>query len=523
MQRYASLKTWKKGLLFLNIVLDSIGWSMILPALPAIHHKLQLSTVAIGYLASTISVVVFLSGAIQGKLTEYVGTLPMLRLSAFAQIVGHMLMLLSLYYQSLFVFVMARCAPALFKSGMVVSQAILYDLTADGSPDDSLRDFGTLFAFSNLAYIIGPVMGGLLYTLSETAPFYFGILTSCLGLVVMWLIEQTGYKGPEANSKAIAGPASPAQTFDDVKPAMGYSLYHMLHLKFAYQVGNTLFESLFAQHCKNMMDLSSANIGYLLGYCGTLSAISNLYILRYFIQRGNTEALLPALIFSLGIGLCIWAVCTSIMWLLCAVSIITIASNLFLSILQNQIAHSQTSQKRENDVLERNDIEFDHASNDVESSVPTLTLRKMSHHEGRSTLANSPLEHRNGSPSKKLEKFDFHTVKTTFLELFSGGSSRGAKGKKSAGVVFGLSSTADRAARIVSPLFGTFFFDWFGPVGLSYMSVLVTAYCLVLLYYNQCSNFARVADIGKLLGVSPKSSLHSFSFSPKNVGKKKQG
>ena len=50
------------------------------------------------------------------------------------------------------------------------------------------------------------------------------------------------------------------------------------------------------------------------------------------------------------------------------------------------------------------------------------------------------------------------------------------------GTVFGLSSTADRAARIVSPLLGGYFLETYGTMGLIYMSGSTLLYCLALIY-----------------------------------------
>lgn len=42
-------------------------------------------------------------------------------------------------------------------------------------------------------------------------------------------------------------------------------LWHLLYIKFSFQVGNTMFESLFAQHMQDNLGLTGKDIGFLLG------------------------------------------------------------------------------------------------------------------------------------------------------------------------------------------------------------------------------------------------------------------
>ena len=53
------------------------------------------------------------------------------------------------------------------------------------------------------------------------------------------------------------------------------SLPFLLHLKFAFQTGNTIYESLFAQHLEVQLGVTQQQLGWLLGMVGVLAASVN--------------------------------------------------------------------------------------------------------------------------------------------------------------------------------------------------------------------------------------------------------
>jgi hypothetical protein len=123
------------------------------------------------------------------------------------------------------------------------------------------------------------------------------------------------------------------------------SLTWLLHVKFAFQVGNAIYESLFAQHLKDRLSTSSQTLGWLLGLVGLEAAFVNGVLVRFVLAE--PARMWPSLIVSSllqSLGLTLWALCGSFSSAATGAALIALSSNTFLSIIQGQIArHSEAS------------------------------------------------------------------------------------------------------------------------------------------------------------------------------------
>jgi MFS family permease len=485
--------------LYLNLLLDSICWSLLIPTLPGIHTSIGISNIAVGSISSLVSTVTFLTGTVQGSIADRIGRFTMLRLSLLSQIVGHLILLLSLRTKSFYLFVLGRVIQACCKSGMVVSQALLHDL----SHNDSLQNLGKLIACSNIAYIIGPMLGGQLYIYNELLPSRLAALVALGALGILHIAEQTVEKeysytdksltrklssnnisantdmnrhSTISTSKSISDSATGASTLTSLQSA---PIYHFLHLKFAFQIGNSLFEALLPQYSAMTLGLTSRSIGGILSYAGLLSVLSNIYILPALPRGHLLDVLLVILVLALGLGLTLWALARDLFVLLTAVSIISVASNLFLSIVQGMLSAAQRLQEGSSTVTTGSGSSSGKTSNTITSDDPPLPKAFCEY---------------------SSEEEDIHTTtissSTTIRSVSSRVTTTTASTNAKSGAVYGLSSTADRAARILSPILGTVLLEQFGSMGLVYIAVSTLVYCLVLLSMYMSISWTDLVEIG---------------------------
>jgi MFS family permease len=502
---------WYKRVLFVNILFDSLGWSLLIPALPQVHSILELNTVTIGSIASLISLLTFLSSTLQGFLTDLFGNRVMLYSSPLSIILGHLLIILSLKHKSITLFVIGRCLPACFKCGMVVSQALIYELSAmkpsasstsstshlsssssssshssDDSSDEesivqsqSMKDFGILYAYSNVAYIVGPVLGGWLCSYHPYSSFVTGICTSVAGIALLQFLPSV-QKLPMSTSSAspkkeFSGLSSPIHSKPKNLLANPMLLYY-LHVKFAFQIGSSFFEAFFAQYSKNYIGLGSRTIGFILGHYGILSLVTNLFLIKLLIKytektRFRMENWFLPLIIGLCLGLCLWSMSTSIPSIVVAVSIIAVVGNLFQSIIQNSIASTQDKGKG---VKGKEELEHDPENNRNEVLALASPRKKSSSFDLSSTPENMKVIRRFFDP-----RVDY--VNASNQTSSSSANKQTRLTNKSIGTVFGLSSAADRAARIISPLIGGLFLHSYGATGLFCVSFITSVYSISIL------------------------------------------
>jgi len=324
----------RKFLLCLSILVDTLCWSIVLPVLPGLHDTVfHINNITIGSISSLLSLLMFICGTLQGKASDYFGRITMLRISALAQLLGHIFIPISIRINSVMLYILARCIPSLFKCGMVVSQAYLYDIS---SAMDMSKDLGNLLAYSNIGFILGPLLGGYAQVYNVYLTFAIGCFLALTNMYILFQLEQQSASIRFGNHVAIRSTApsdsshingniindhqltSNQTTNEEIyhrkqqrsnisnastnvssinnynttsisinnnnllsSTILDQSFLQYLHIKFAFQMGNSLFESLFTQHARTQLGLKGSSIGLLLSYSGLISAFTNRYLLRY--------------------------------------------------------------------------------------------------------------------------------------------------------------------------------------------------------------------------------------------------
>lgn len=299
----------KKALLLNNLLIDTIGWTLILPALPGLYASFEADTATIGTLTALLSLLTFLCGAVQGIASDFFGRIRMLQMCALSQLIGHMLTIHGLQSKSLYIFVLSRCIPAFFKCCMVVSQAYLFDMEQN-IPGNS--DVATLYAYSNIAFMSGPLIGGFLVSYSVYYPCIFGLLISAMELTILYFLEESSRSDAWQQSKLIqnSSVANGVSSEDDANgkgKAFNGNLLDLLHIKFAYQLSNALFEALFPQYGRSTFGLSGYATGLCYSLSGVLSALVNMYILPSVLLLRKPEQYLMYVLATTWMGLMIWA------------------------------------------------------------------------------------------------------------------------------------------------------------------------------------------------------------------------
>ena len=168
----------------------------------------------------------------------------------------------------------------------------------------------------------------------------------------------------------------------------------------------------------------------MLSYSGIISIFTNGYLLNEIITSVTSpESILWPFCILLSFGLIGWSLSTTLVELIVSITIITISSNLFLSIIQSIIATSE----KQNELFLLLNKKIDNINNDREKS------NLLNYYiQNRYTLLNSYssvdlLPTISPLVDEEILKYvqNDHIIKNS---------------KNNIGAIFGLSSTADRAA-----------------------------------------------------------------------------
>ena len=142
--------------LFSVVVIDLIGFGVVIPILPYLAESFGASATVLGVLLTSYSAMQFLFAPVWGRISDRIGRRPVMLIT----IAGTSLALLGLgLAPSLFWLFAARLFGGLFSANISVATAYVGDLT-EGT--ERTRWMGMIGAAFGIGFILGPAIGGLL-------------------------------------------------------------------------------------------------------------------------------------------------------------------------------------------------------------------------------------------------------------------------------------------------------------------------------------------------------------------------
>ena len=157
--------------IFVTMVIDSIGWGIILPVMPQLIVEISGDSLADasiigGWLLVVYAAMQFLFSPVLGNLSDRVGRRPVLLISLLLFGVNYLLMGWAPTLAWLF---FGRVLSGMSASTYATANAFVADISP---PESRAKNFGLLGAAFGIGFILGPAIGGLLGELGTRAPFY---------------------------------------------------------------------------------------------------------------------------------------------------------------------------------------------------------------------------------------------------------------------------------------------------------------------------------------------------------------
>ena len=171
------------GVIFLTVLIDLIGFGIVLPILPYLAQRLGAGGLGLGILMGAFSGMQFVSTAFLGRFSDTVGRRPILLLTMVINAAGYILFALAGSYPLL---LLARLISGLASGNISVAQAYIADISA---PAERSRAMGTIGAAFGIGFVVGPAIGGLAaHAWGPAAPGFFAAGLSVINLVLAWRI-----------------------------------------------------------------------------------------------------------------------------------------------------------------------------------------------------------------------------------------------------------------------------------------------------------------------------------------------
>jgi DHA1 family tetracycline resistance protein-like MFS transporter len=280
-------------IVFVTVLVDSIGFGIILPVLPRLIVQLTGVTVDRaaaygGWLSFVYALMQFFCAPVLGNLSDRFGRRPVLLFALLALGCDYLIMGFAPAIGWLYVGRMiAGCAGASFTP----AYAYVADIT---EPAKRAQSFGLMGAAFGIGFIAGPAIGGLLGSFGPRAPFFAAaaIALANFGFGSLMLPESLPR---ESRRKFDWARANPLGTFRQIfrYPAVTWLLGAM----FLWQVGHQVLPSTWAFYTIARFNWSSAEVGGSLAFVGLVMAVAQGVLTRVLIPwfGGERQAALAGM------------------------------------------------------------------------------------------------------------------------------------------------------------------------------------------------------------------------------------
>jgi DHA1 family tetracycline resistance protein-like MFS transporter len=159
------------GFIFVTLLIDVMGWGLIIPVMPKLiadlkHIPVNEASRYGSWLVSMYAVMQFICAPIIGNLSDRFGRRPVILISLFGFGVDYLFLAFAPTYGWLFV---GRTVAGITGASFTTAAAYIADVS---TPETRAKNFGLIGAAFGLGFIIGPAIGGQLGGLGVRAPFY---------------------------------------------------------------------------------------------------------------------------------------------------------------------------------------------------------------------------------------------------------------------------------------------------------------------------------------------------------------
>ncbi|MGV1758874.1 TCR/Tet family MFS transporter [Rhizobium sp. A22-96] len=272
------------------VVLDAAGTGLVLPILPellqSVAHTPDLGW-RYGAFLSLYAALQFLAAPILGTLSDRYGRRPVLLVSLAGGMIDYAFMAWAPGFWWLF---LGRAVAGLTAANASVAAACLTDITPD---EKRTRAFGLLSACFGIGFILGPVIGGLLGTVSLRAPFVAaGILVMMNFILALIALPETRVEKPEHIDPAAFHPLAPLRWLGAF-PALLPLLFLSVILNIVGQIGGTVW----VLYSQDKFGWDTAAVGLSLACMGLLHALAQAFVAGPLSERwGERRALIVAIV-----------------------------------------------------------------------------------------------------------------------------------------------------------------------------------------------------------------------------------
>jgi len=170
------------ALIFLIMLMDIIGLSILAPVAPYIVQKYNGSALMVTLLFAIYAAAQFAAAPALGKISDRVGRRPVLLVCVLGSAVGYFIFGVG---GALWVLFFSRLIDGITGGNLSTAAAYIADIS---KPEDRAKNFSLIGMAYGFGFILGPALGGALGQISLTAPLFAAGIVSLISVVLIYFL-----------------------------------------------------------------------------------------------------------------------------------------------------------------------------------------------------------------------------------------------------------------------------------------------------------------------------------------------
>ncbi len=294
---------------FTTILIDFIGFSVLIPVLPLYAERLGATPFQVGLILTIYALAQLLFLPAWGWVSDRVGRRPVILTSLLGTTLSFAYLATA---DSIAEIYLARALAGFFAASIGTAQAVVTDVTP---PAERARGMGVIGAAFGIGMVLGPALGGLLAAWAEKLPFYAVSGLALANLLVAW------FRLPESRPAALASPGARELARALVPTPLrliaavhGRRIALFLYLFFHVFTAFAMLEAMCTLYLGRRFGASYLEAAAVFAWIGVFLALTQGYLLRGLVARFGERRLVELGLAAMGIGLWATAAAPGLAW-----------------------------------------------------------------------------------------------------------------------------------------------------------------------------------------------------------------
>lgn len=324
---------------FLAVLIDLLGFGIVLPLLPFYASLFKASPMTIGLLYSIYSFAQLIFSPIWGRLSDRVGRRPIMLMSTLGASFAYLLFGLAHTLPLLF---LSRLIAGMMGGNISTAQAYVADVTP---PEKRAEGMGLIGAAFGIGFVLGPAIASVLIQPAfldffkipvqheyAIPGFFAAALSFTSFLLVLFKLPET-VKAPRGEKEgffkaSVFTKGFWASMMESKTSEVKFIFPMLVGCVFLFSFAQSSLYSSFPLFCESELGLSAGKVGMLYAYLGLIAIVLQGGLIRSLVKKFSEEKLFLVGSFLLTVGFALIPLARSVQFLAGALGLLGLGGGL---------------------------------------------------------------------------------------------------------------------------------------------------------------------------------------------------